>query len=433
MRLGPPFRPVRGYSAFLSLSMLAALSGCPGTGGTIGGNTSTGGNTGGNDGGTQAETIIPGAPQDPTDATGIFNGTAVVLGYNELGMHCMNQDFSELMLLPPSNNLRAQVIVRGGEHPQVVSGADFKVTYTIPDNTHSADKTNFWTYAPALFGVTLPSDIGLTGNGLSGQMKPTGENDWVATSIPVTPMLDSGELNAYPLATITVMQGAQAYAATKAVVPVSWEIHCDLCHTQAGISVATHILRAHDRLHGTTLESSKPVACAGCHADPALGKSGTPGVSTLSSAMHKGHATRMGPASALSTECYACHPGQQTQCLRDVHFSKGMLCKDCHTSMQAVGDPARRPWQDEPRCDGCHHRAGSQYEQAGTLYRMSKGHGNVHCAACHGPPHAITPTVVPADNLQAIALQGHAGMIDTCTVCHTSQPEDAFWHHAGAD
>jgi hypothetical protein len=25
----------------------------------------------------------------------------VVLGYNDLGMHCMQQDFSEMMILPP--------------------------------------------------------------------------------------------------------------------------------------------------------------------------------------------------------------------------------------------------------------------------------------------------------------------------------------------
>ena len=29
----------------------------------------------------------------------------VVLGYNDLGMHCMNQDFSQLCILPPFNTL----------------------------------------------------------------------------------------------------------------------------------------------------------------------------------------------------------------------------------------------------------------------------------------------------------------------------------------
>jgi hypothetical protein len=47
----------------------------------------------------------------------------VVLGYNELGMHCMNQDFSEICILPPFNTLRAQVILRNHDSPQVVTSS----------------------------------------------------------------------------------------------------------------------------------------------------------------------------------------------------------------------------------------------------------------------------------------------------------------------
>ena len=405
----------------VSLTGLVLLTGCPapatGNGGTGGGGT--GGGTGNGAGSGTQET-----------SGSTFAGTAVVLGYNELGMHCMNEDFSELMLLPPYNNLRAQVIQRGAE-PRLLSTADVTVSYSIPANTHSADKTNFWQYAHALLGVTLANDVGLAGNGLSGTMKPTGENDWVATGIPVTPLLDSGQLDAYPLATITATGANQTLGQTQAVVPVSWEIHCDLCHNTPGISTATDILRAHDRLHGTQLEQSKPVLCAGCHADAALSAAGKPGIPPLSISMHSAHASRMGPAAQLTSACYACHPGQQTQCLRDVHFQKGMHCESCHTSMAAVGAPTRRPWVDEPSCGGCHNRAGFEFEQPGTLFRNSKGHGNVHCAACHGAPHAITPTVVAADNVQAQALQGHAGTIDTCTVCHTATPDESFFHRLG--
>ena len=35
---------------------------------------------------------------------------------------------------------------------------------------------------------------------------------------------------------------------------------------------------------------------------------------------------------------------------------------------------------------------------------------------------------VAADNVQAINVQGHAGTIDKCTVCHSRQPDDAFDH-----
>ena len=69
----------------------------------------------------------------------------VVLGANDLGMHCMQQDFSEFLILPPFNTLHAQVIDRSGEHPELVTEG-VTVEYTIPQNTRSTDKTNWWTY-----------------------------------------------------------------------------------------------------------------------------------------------------------------------------------------------------------------------------------------------------------------------------------------------
>lgn len=353
-------------------------------------------------------------------------GDFVIFGYNDLGMHCMNEDASEFLLLPPYNTLRAQVLSRRDEHPLIISSG-VTLRYMIQDNTHSADKTNFWSYTEALFGVKLAPNVGLTGNGLAGELQPAPEEDWVVTGIPITPLNDAGREDPYPLATITVLEAGKVVARTQAVVPVSWEINCNLCHNTAGISVATDILRAHDRLHGTTLESRKPVLCAECHADPALGAPGQEGVPTLTSAMHAAHAPRMDQV-ALANKCYACHPGLRTQCQRDVHFEIGLQCVDCHGGMEAVGDPARRPWVDQPRCGDCHARIGFEFEQRDTLYRNSVGHGGVHCTACHNSPHAITPTVTEIDNQQAIVLQGHAGKIDKCTVCHTEQPEDPFFH-----
>jgi hypothetical protein len=218
---------------------------------------------------------------------------------------------------------------------------------------------------------------------------------------------------------------------TQAVVPVSWEISCNICHNTPGMTPASDILSAHDRIHGTSLMASRPVACGGCHAQPELGFPGDPALPTLSSAMHSAHAPRMAQAN-LAVSCYACHPGVKTQCQRDVHYSKGITCTNCHGQMTDVANPARIPWVNEPSCGGCHTAtapAGYQFEQANTLFRNSKGHHNVMCASCHGSPHAITPTVHIEDNVQEIALQGHAGTIDTCTVCHTQQPDETFPHH----
>lgn len=369
--------------------------------------------------------IAAAACHPPGTSADVPLGTHVVIAFNDLGMHCMQQDFSEMMILPPFNTVHAQVIRRGGEPHIVRSGVS--VRFLVPGNTHSSDKANFWEFAPQLLGVTLSPNYGLTGTTLSGQMTYAG-NDWYsAEGIPITPIDDSGIENPYPLATVIVEQNGQSLAKTQTVVPVSWEMNCDLCHNTPGISVGTDVLRAHDRLHGTSLEAKKPVLCAGCHSDAALGLPGKPGVPSLSRAMHGAHAPRMAQAK-LDVECYACHPGLRTRCLRSVHASKGMKCTDCHGNMTNVANPNRRPWLDEPRCGECHERAGFEFEQPGVLYRNSRGHGGVACPTCHGSPHAITPTTTEADNVQAVALQGSAGKISKCTVCHTTQPGDSFFH-----
>jgi len=85
---------------------------------------------------------------------------------------------------------------------------------------------------------------------------------------------------------------------------------------------------------------------------------------------------------ALEENCYQCHPGKDTQCLRGAMFNGGMLCSDCHGSLEQVGadfsqrvtpinpgdfmltglgnfyDPdalqPRVPWANEPGCGSCH-------------------------------------------------------------------------------
>lgn len=58
------------------------------------------------------------------------------------------------------------------------------------------------------------------------------------------------------------------------------------------------------------------------------------------------------------------------------------------------------------------------------LYRNARdAHGNVPCAACHGSSHAIWPNRDPKsnDNVTANQLQGHAGPIAECSVCHAKE------------
>jgi len=355
----------------------------------------------------------------------VYSSTYVVLGYNDLGMHCMNNDFSEMCVLPPANTLRATVLKKGSEPNIITSGLN--VSYSLIGNTTSVNKTNFWQWAPKLFGVNLAPNMGLFGYGMSGNMTATADKDYIAQGIPATQIQDNGTDDAYNLAQINVTRNGTLVAATAPVVPVSWEMSCNKCHNKPGMSLAQDILRTHDKLHRGSLHLQTPVLCAKCHSDNALGAPGKPGVSSLSSAMHTAHSTRMGNMTPQEA-CYSCHPGPNTQCLRDVHKTKGMTCVSCHGGMSAVGNPARKPWIDEPRCGSCHNVRGHEYEQPGKLYRDSVGHNGVKCIACHGSPHVIAPSENAKDNIQAIGLQGHAGTINTCTVCHTRTPSEPFNH-----
>ncbi|MDJ0786887.1 MAG: PKD domain-containing protein [Myxococcota bacterium] len=170
-----------------------------------------------------------------------------------------------------------------------------------------------------------------------------------------------------------------------------------------------------------------------------------------------------GDDAPMERNCFLCHPGKITQCFRGAMFTAGAQCADCHGDMLAVGGSfpllaadgtalgPRRPWLDEPRCESCHtgdavrRLPGAEVravafdpadpaatptltpnprfaEEPGTLYRESIGHGGLACEACHGSPHAVWPNPDPAanDNVTAVQLQGHAGTLSECSVCHES-------------
>src|ERR1022692_4158683 len=96
--------------------------------------------------------------------------TSTILGWNNLGMHCMDSDYSVFTVLPPYNTIEAQLIVNG---QLVTNGAGYTVTYqAVPDpsgsvNTTAIGKGNFYTYTPFLYGALAP-DKGLAGWSMPG-------------------------------------------------------------------------------------------------------------------------------------------------------------------------------------------------------------------------------------------------------------------------
>jgi len=367
----------------------------------------------------------------------------VVLSWNDLGMHCYNRDFQDLAVLPPYNTLWAQVI-KVGDPPQIVTEG-IKVSYSFPDNTYSVGKSNFWEYEQQLFGTDLPPNVGLTGKGLAGDMDLHGDH-YAAEGIPLTEFSDSDVVNRYPyqLAEVIVSELATGRELTRSTVvaPVSTEMNCDDCHYDGGVEniatgrIETNILTLHDESskdgyppgHEGALMDRRPVLCAECHASNALNAPGVPGVPSLSKAIHEKHDEEV---SSSLDGCYKCHPGPQTQCLRDVMSTDhDMVCSDCHGTMADVAEN-QNPWFTEPRCDNaaCH---GSAYQQDQALYRMSKEHGGLYCAGCHDSPHAIAPGREANDGIKFIDLQGVYDTLQICTVCHATVPQGAGPHGLSA-
>jgi hypothetical protein len=321
-------------------------------------------------------------------------------------------------------------VIRQGTEPQVVTSG-IVVEYYIEGNSTSSDKINFWQYAQQAFHLAqpLPANIGLTGNGLSGQMTAYPGGYFKVEGIPLTPFLDANKTQLYPyqIAHFTVKDSAtgQVLADTRPVAPTSTEMNCQNCHSDGqrnGIAtgnVEANILTLHDQLDGLNLMAVRPVLCADCHASNALGLPGRAGRHNLSLAMHSKHIAAFPQPNTMFNTCYQCHPGPTTQCLRDVMTEEGITCIDCHGDLAAVANPARNPWVDEPRCGACHDPRFA--ENPGKRYRDSIGHSGLYCEACHGSPHAILPSSQPNDNIQNIALQGNAGTLNDCHVCHGAQ------------
>ena len=162
--------------------------------------------------------------------------------------------------------------------------------------------------------------------------------------------------------------------------------------------------------------------------------------------------------------CQDCH-GNMQQVGND--FSKNFSSA---TPFPAEVDLSLRiPWADEPHCQSCHsgdvlnnsagdpnvipatdgirllrayrsndadakpivatNRRFAENEVSGkqVLYRLSKDdHAGIFCEACHGSTHAEWPvqpeqgSYVANDNMTALQLQGHTGVIIECTVCHAA-------------
>ncbi len=410
----------------------------------------------------------------------LLAGSWTLNGWNDLGMHCMDADYSVFSILPPYNNIHAQLIDSNGNLVKNPASQGITVTYeAIADpsgsiNKTSVGKTGFWDFVVSLFGASLASDTGLTGNRMPGMNNlpqemvfDTQHDFFKAEGIPITPFDDTGAKNYYPMMRLVARNSVgQVLAVTDIVLPVSDEMDCRACHASASSSAAQpgegwvydlepdrdyrlNILLLHDERRGsslaytnalsqsnysenglfdTVITDGKPILCATCHSSNALPGTGVSGIPPLTQALHSYHAGVQDPLTLQTLDnsgnrqaCYRCHPGSETRCLRGAmgravasDGSMAMQCQDCHGSMIKVGSATRAGWFDEPTCQNCH--TGTAVSNNGQIRFLSAfdNSGNLRVAVNHT---FATNTNTPAAGYSLYRFSaGHGGL--QCESCH---------------
>ncbi|MEQ8768553.1 MAG: hypothetical protein RL885_31900, partial [Planctomycetota bacterium] len=398
-----------------------------------------------------------------------------IIAWNDLGMHCIDPDFSVFSILPPYNNIHSQLVLNG----QLQPGSGYTVTYSaVPDPTGSINrtsigKTNFWDHVQHLFGTTLPVDVGLAGFAMPGPAnvpQPMSfDPAWrwfFAEGLPYTPLDDAFQKNPYPLLEVIAKnQSGQVIASTITTVPNSEELDCRQCHASGSSAFARpsggwvfdpdplkddrfNILRLHDELHlgdptyqaalatagynpagmfATVKQDGVAILCDRCHASNALPGTGISGIKPLTEVMHGFHASVVNPLGQRLDDitdrsaCYSCHPGLDTQCLRgamgkaigaDGDFQ--MQCQSCHGNMSTVGLPGRDGWFDEPTCQNCH--TGSAVQNAGQIRFTSVYDSPGHRRDAVTNLFATEPDVPILGSSLYRFSEGHGDL--QCSACH---------------
>ncbi|SHJ38828.1 cytochrome bd-I ubiquinol oxidase subunit 1 apoprotein [Malonomonas rubra DSM 5091] len=411
----------------------------------------------------------------------------VLLAWNNLGMHCISDSDPYWVLLPPANDLFAQLVKRGDSPEIITEGVEIR--YAVEKGFEFPEKqVRFWEFADEIFGAELRPGVGLSGKRLNGALDLDAEKRaYEASLIPVVPYPSDGSFNPYPIFTVTAVDkdSGEILATTKTVAPTSTEMGCKNCHgggwRVAGVAGFTDdtsldVLAAHDKNSGTNLveraKNGQPMLCQSCHADPVLGTEGNPELLNFPAAIHGWHANFLTDREGMDA-CVACHPSRPdgpSQCFRS-HHSMFMDCTNCHGTMedhalsllkkeQEAGKKGaarlmaglkprnvdsleqingRTPWINMPDCLNCHEdfQMGMTVDAFNTwtdgadeLFRNRHDMmGAMMCEACHGSTHAVYPATnnklgANRDSIQPLQYQGNDRPIgNPCTTCHTVQPE----------
>jgi hypothetical protein len=355
--------------------------------------------------------------------------SSTVLGWNNLGMHCMDSDYSVFSVLPPYNTIECQLIVGG---KLVTNGAGYTMTYQAiadPDgsfNSTAMGKGNYYDFAAAIYGATLGPDMGLAGWNMPGPGNTpqsmlfentnhpaagvaTPVNWFRAEGIPIAPYDDAHRKNPYPLMRLIARNGSnQPIATNDVVLPVSDEMDCRSCHasgTQGAAKPAAgwvwsslperdfrlNILRLHDEkqfssnavlyasalaargfnsagLYRGVVADGKPVLCAACHASEALGAPSYGTIPSLTASVHSFHAHVMDPILNVTLD----------------NSANRAACYRCHPGSTtrclrgAMGGAIAADGSMQMQCQSCH----GNMSQVGSASRVG-WFMEPNCQSCH--------------------------------------------------
>jgi len=330
-----------------------------------------------------------------------------IIGWNNLGMHCMDSDYSVFSILPPYNTIHAQVIISTSNTVArlLTNTTGYAVFYsaigdlTGSTNSTAAGKGNYWDYLPygsvaVNQGLPVPTrSFWMPTNGAAEAMDYEfteanfgSTSRWYAAyGIPIFPYDDTGMPNQYPMMRLALKNNAgSTLKTTDIVLPVSDEMDCKLCHLSGsgpaarpaagwvndphpGRDYRLNILRLHDErqwtsnaalyaaalasnacnpagLYAQVVVDKKPFVCATCHKSEALPIPQLLGIPPLTTAMHKRHAGVIDPRNNQTLDA----------------ASNRMACYTCHPGSVtrclrgAMGKAVAADGTLEMQCQSCH-------------------------------------------------------------------------------
>ena len=285
------------------------------------------------------------------------SASAIVIGYNDLGMHCVCPRPDIMLLLPPYSTLRVQLIERAGTPNVTNDSSKYTVSYNVRENTYGdngpydlkkdsnylqwLDSANF--HYPG-HNISRTNPVGLTGKGLSGTMDPKTLTSapgqpkyWAAEGIPAYPpaATDGDWIDAFGVkrkaymhwdVTAKLKSTGAVVATTKTTLPVAFG-GCCTCHGKVaadegfikpgasapdaydffqgmmtshkrdtGVDVLA-LIGPHYDANGHLTGMDHGVRCSKCHVDAAGGGAAALDSAWVATGKSQGHVTSISPLS----------------------------------------------------------------------------------------------------------------------------------------